>query len=54
MDYPKFYAFLEDAGFELVDKFDDCDRKRNPAPNGKRCGGFIDHVVYRRKAIASA
>ena len=26
MDYPKFYAFLDDAGFELVDKFDDCDR----------------------------
>ena len=38
MDYKAFFAFLEECGVEMVDKFNDCDRARHGAPEGTWCG----------------
>lgn len=48
MDYSKFIQFLTDSGFEMVDKFNDCDRQRHGAPEGTWCGDYIDHYAFRR------
>lgn len=49
MDYQAFFAFLEDSGFEMVDKLNDCDTARIGAPQGTWCGDQLEHLVFRRK-----
>jgi len=48
MDYNHFFAFLKDSGFEKVDEFNDCDRKRSEAPDKTWCGTWINHYAFRR------
>jgi FkbM family methyltransferase len=52
MDYEKFFGFLTENGFEMVDKFNDCDRKRTGAAEGQWCGTWIDHFAWRLKGAA--
>jgi len=52
MDYKKFFGFLEENGFEMVDKFNDCDRKRTGAGEHQWCGTWIDHFAWRLKGSA--
>jgi len=52
MDYQKFFGFLSESGFEMVDKFNDCDRKRTGAAEGQWCGTWIDHFAWRLKGPA--
>jgi len=52
MDYQKFFGFLSENGFEMVDKFNDCDRKRTGAAEGQWCGAWIDHFAWRLKGAA--
>jgi len=54
MDYQKFFGFLTENGFEMVDKFNDCDRKRTGAAEGQWCGTWIDHFAWRLKGAAPA
>merc|ERR1719428_1310167 len=53
MDYEKFFGFLTENGFEMVDKFNDCDRKRTGAAEGQWCGTWIDHFAWRLKGEGS-
>lgn len=48
MDYAVFIKFLENSGFEMVDKFNDCDQARHGAPAGTWCGDWIEHYAFRR------
>jgi len=52
MDYDVFFSFLKENGFEMVDKFNDCDRKRTGAAEGQWCGTWIDHFAWRLKGSA--
>jgi len=48
MNYPKFFKFLTDSGFQQVDKFNDCDHARSGAPAETWCGDWIDHYAFKR------
>lgn len=54
MNYPKFFKFLEDSGFEQVDEFNDCDRERSGSPPSTWCGSWINHFAFKRKALKTS
>ena len=55
MDYEAFAAFVEGAGFELVERFNDCDTTKTGQLRRRNCTrSAIDHHVWRRSQSAKA
>lgn len=54
MDYQKFFKFLTEAGFEMVENFNDCEKAKTGAPAGTWCGTWINHYAFKRVRPASS